>query len=145
MTATAQACGAWCWQRSHESQTQGVVFCSSPSVGIGPGCMGGTVQNSDLALGLRMAQGAADMRDATVLRRIWPSGPRKGRSCFLQSHRQLYVIGEGDRQIAVGCGPDTRNIFGTGVRVVSDDESATAQTRLNQLENGEVKHFGTIE
>jgi hypothetical protein len=36
MTATAQASGAWCWQRSHHSHTQGVVRCSSPSVGRGP-------------------------------------------------------------------------------------------------------------
>jgi hypothetical protein len=39
MTATAQASGAWCWQRSHQSHTQGVAPCSSPRVGIGPGCM----------------------------------------------------------------------------------------------------------
>jgi hypothetical protein len=32
--------GAWCWQRSHQSQTHGVVRCSSPKVGIGPlGCI----------------------------------------------------------------------------------------------------------
>jgi SOS response associated peptidase (SRAP) len=36
MTATAQASGAWCWQRSHQSHTQGVARCSSPSVGRGP-------------------------------------------------------------------------------------------------------------
>jgi hypothetical protein len=39
MTATAQASGAWCWQRSHQSHTQGVARCSSPRVGIGPDCM----------------------------------------------------------------------------------------------------------
>jgi hypothetical protein len=39
MTATAQASGAWCWQRSHQSHTQGVARCRSPRVGIGPGCM----------------------------------------------------------------------------------------------------------
>ena len=37
MTATAQARGAWCWQRSHHNHTQGVDRCSSPSVGGGPG------------------------------------------------------------------------------------------------------------
>ena len=39
MTATAQASGAWCWHRSHQSHTHGVVRCSSPKVGIGPGCI----------------------------------------------------------------------------------------------------------
>jgi len=29
ITATAQARGAWCWHRSHHSQTQGVDRCSS--------------------------------------------------------------------------------------------------------------------
>src|SRR5215469_16236995 len=38
MTATAQASGAWCWQRSHQSH-QGVACRSSPRVGAGPGCI----------------------------------------------------------------------------------------------------------
>jgi hypothetical protein len=39
MTATAQVSGAWCWQRSYQSHTHGVARCSSPKVGIRPGCM----------------------------------------------------------------------------------------------------------
>jgi hypothetical protein len=30
MTATAQASGAWCWQRLHQSHTHGVARCGSP-------------------------------------------------------------------------------------------------------------------
>ena len=43
-----------CWHLSHRSHTQGVLCCSSPRVGIGPGCMAaGCYRPRAIASGLR--------------------------------------------------------------------------------------------
>jgi hypothetical protein len=66
MTATAQASGAWCWQRSHHNHTQGVDRCSSPRVGGGPGWR--MVDNS--AAGWPLDAGAIHCSSAGSVREV---------------------------------------------------------------------------